>query len=518
MAFMAASEAIRAPRAEEALSAINYLFACLSNAFSLAIHVTSLDENDRGKLDWMLDIEPFRWPQDLQKHFLCPGKKITTQIRNNSKQVIDDCIQHIRSEVVLKYVDSSRPEISQLASDINDCLLCIENIAKRQKSEGSPQFSELLAECDDVFFSSRPTDWRRDRADSIIQNLLKHLIDKKNFDIPEFIFDNLYRFAKRLSSPITIQEAYSNKVFGPYFILRKARGVVTNSALDREVIVRDVLWIRPLKQEPDAEGVRSEQQTNPTICLGYYVSAIDKQIYEITSVSVRGDFVLIDAVAFLSGAESKSLCMYMPKIPLQQNPKPAFGSIIGMLRSAQRTGSWSMIPLRPLLPDSELLRQHFVFMFFAECFSLDTYQDRLENYDPNIAWLYEIFANHGLCGVLFSQDWLRRAKESAAGVADGVKVEDLERRLFSFDDCFDRSGDYLNTLLGHIDIVTEEEQELFSQLGEKGRKILGEILLRIFNQSEQTAINPLPNFDVSVVSETLANPLTAKSLPYIGTD
>lgn len=515
MAYKEARDAILSPRVDEALSPINYLFACLANAFNLAQHLASLEEKEL-QLDWMLDIEPFRWPSELQEHFLCFGEKQAKQIRSNSKQKMADCVQSIRDALVNNNIDASAPQIKQLAHDTNDCLLGLERAAKSSKADGKSQFSEIMGECESIIFSTRPTPWRLKKADGVIQNVLGQLIDNQRAKIPDYIFLNLYRFVKRLSSPITVAEAYSSTIYGPHFILRKARGVVTNQALDREVIVRDVLWIRPLKQEPDAEGVRSEQQTNPTISLGYYLSAMDKQVYEITSISVRGTFVLIDAVAFLKQGETKSLCIHMPRIPLQRNPEAAFGSMIGALRSTQRTGAWSMLPLRPVLSDSDLLRHHFVFMFFADLFSLNVYQDRVSNYDPHIDKLYHIFADKRFCGILYSQDWLRRAKQSKNGMADGVSSEVLEQRLLSFDECFDRSGDYLTTLLGHIEMIKKEEQELFSALGEKEREILVKILLHVFKQSEQTAINPLPDYDVSAVSEILADPDRTLSLPYAG--
>ena len=289
---------------------------------------------------------------------------------------------------------------------------------------------------------------------------------------------------------------------------------MTTDSRDSELIVRDMLWLRPLDQQPDAEGVRAEKQSQPTNALGYYISAMDSQVFEITNISVRGLFVMLDAVAFESKQRSKSICAYLPVLPMQENEDAAFASVAGTLRDRERTGAWTVLAVRPKMDEAEIMRLHHTFSFFADCFCAANYGSRTGNYDPNIDQVYKVLAEKGHCGVIYSRGWLEQARNAPNQTAGGVTLDDLEERMTAFDGCFAYTDQHMATLNEYIDGIIDAEPNVFADLEPEKLERIKQILKLIYRRSEQTAISPRAIEEQIEHIQLFADARRTTALPY----
>jgi hypothetical protein len=494
------------------LAPTNYFFGCLANALGIASYIVVEKPQGAG---WLLDLDPFEWPESLADHFIADGHKVK-QLRTTSLEEMNDCIDALS----LHFLDNTAgvpARCGDLAPSVSEFLADLQRVVQK-KDLGKTTMPELAQMCKDIIYPRArkgSKELRNRKTDGLIKKLLDDLVGPTTVALPGYLAGEMFRLAKRLAGPVTIADLYSDKIYGPYFVVRKARSAVTNQSMDSELIVRDLLWLRPLEIEPRAEGVRVEDQSTPTNALGYYISAVDRQVFEITSFSIRGDFVLLDGVAFLNASQTKSICMYMPRLPLQSEKKAAFASIIGMLRNRARTGSWSVLAVRPTISDTELLRYHFTLSFFADCFSSANYKSKVGDYDTGISQVYETFASKKLCGVLFSRNWLDRARKAGDGQEiDGVTSATLTNRLKAFDNCFEYTDEHMTILDSYIDSIIEEEQELFERMDDQSRGDIKRIFKSIYRRAEQTAINPKAIGEQSAAVDCFSDASRSPALPY----
>lgn len=513
MGFESAKSAVRKPKAER-LAPVNYFFACIANALTL---VKYAHDTEKGidTFEWLLEVDPFVWPAGLAKHFVSIGETPPPQLRRGSQDDMLECISALMNAFGIGEDQNEKQDLDHFQSGVKDALEGLQRVVEKKKLKGTA-LSHIVSRSHDVIFPTSKKRTKEKRAaltDEIVRDLIVALIGSQNIDTEGYIFRNLNKFVKRVSGFATVSELYTDSIFGPYFVIRKARSAVTNHPLDREVLVRDVLWLRPLSLTPGPDGVKAIETSAPSISLGYYISAVDQQVYEVTSVAIRGDFVLIDAVAFLSDSGTKSCCIYMPKLLLQNKAKASFGSILGTLRKTDRTGAWSVLPIRPAVFEEEILRYHFVFSFFADIFSAGEYLDRTKYYDPHISTLYWIFASSGRCGVVFSRNWLERAKKSESGEAGGVSVADLRDRLEAFDGCFVYSDQHIQTLDMYVDELLQDE-EFYISLSDEQKVQARRVLREVYKRAEQTAINPKAIYESGTVLAQFSDPYTCVAQPY----
>ena len=128
-----------------------------------------------------------------------------------------------------------------------------------------------------------------------------------------------------------------------------------------------------------------------------------------------------------------------------------------------------------------------------------------------------MFANSGMCGVIFSRNWLERANKSASGVSGGVSHEELRDRLDAFDGCFLYSERHMQTLDMCIDELVQEEAEFFSTLNDDQKNQARRVLREVYKRAEQTAINPMAIYESGKVLDKFSDPHACVAKPYRST-
>lgn len=516
-----AKETFYRPKAEEALAANNYFFALFANSLRVVSFLHGQGFGADQKLSWFLDIEPFRWSEAMAHHFsVSPGKGgkkgTSTQFRSTSSDEMINCLLEIQEHFLVGDDLAScysygreDDDNKRLAAQFIECFSAIRSILDARydhsKAKLDGQHGQIFSNVGALLFPGKKHDEgkpkRQAAIDGIIQNLLLSFDIVHNLEIADQFKNNLFRLIKRLSGPVTAQSLYADTVFGPYYIIRKSRAGITSDPSDSELIVRDLLWLRPTTTLPDNEGISAPILSQPSDALGYYVSALDEQVYEVTHVSKRGEYILIDAIAFLDNNETKSLCLYTPKMPVFGTDKLAYGSIIGTLRDSERTGAWSTLIIRPEISEEECLRFHYVFSFFSDALNSERVQDREKDYDENIKELYWVYALKNICGVLFSKFWLSDAESECPKSAANFDIgqHDLRASRDSFNECFHYDGMHADTLLSYaISLVDRHERS--GELDALSREILTSIVVDVLRIAEHTAITPmkLPSVDIGL--------------------
>ncbi|MGK7654986.1 hypothetical protein ACSQ76_22115 [Roseovarius sp. B08] len=150
---------------------------------------------------------------------------------------------------------------------------------------------------------------------------------------------------------------------GGFFVYRRARSSITNRIHDIDLIVRDFVWLLP--------GFSSTEDADRGVH-GYYFSAFDEEVYEITnrpSVADRRELLKIDAVARRTKGPDKHLSLYAPNIPFHAADGFTLGTIVGSLRDTQRTGGWTCVLLRPDLEPREIYALNSVAYSFHKLLS-----------------------------------------------------------------------------------------------------------------------------------------------------
>lgn len=180
---------------------------------------------------------------------------------------------------------------------------------------------------------------------------------------------------------------------GGFFVYRRARSSITNRMHDIDLIVRDFIWLLPgfsSTEDPD-NGVH-----------GYYLSAFDEEIYEITnrpSPANRHGLLKIDAVAKRTKGPDKYLSLYAPNIPYQAADGFSLGTIVGSLRDTQRTGGWTCVLVRPDLEPRDIYALNSIAYGFHKLLSRASTQD----YGSEIDRYRDVMQSASLVGIYTSR-------------------------------------------------------------------------------------------------------------------
>lgn len=210
------------------------------------------------------------------------------------------------------------------------------------------------------------------------------------------------------SSPLSYDDSFENYNSGGYFLYRKARsGVAGNDDLI-DLIVRDFFWIRPGPWEKMSDRV-SVNSSIPSGALGYYCSTIDKQVYEICSISRRDGLLMLDAVAHLSGNQTKSLCLYMGELKSGSDSHFSYGSILGTMAGGGQPGSWSVVAMRPKISRQDIHVLNACFETYLTSIVVSNQFLQKPEYDSEIENVYNFVNSLGLCGVYYSEMWAEGA-------------------------------------------------------------------------------------------------------------
>ena len=139
-----------------------------------------------------------------------------------------------------------------------------------------------------------------------------------------------------------------DRTTGGFFVYRRARASITNKVHDIDLIVRDFIWLLPGFSSTDDDGDDVH---------GYYFSAFDEEVYEITNrpnAANSRELLKIDGLAKRTGGPDKHLTLYAPNIPYQAADGFSLGTVVGSLRDTQRTGGWTCVLVRPDLESRDI--------------------------------------------------------------------------------------------------------------------------------------------------------------------
>lgn len=298
-----------------------------------------------------------------------------------------------------------------------------------------------------------------------------------------------------LVSELTYSKNMQSDHTGFFCIVREARGSITNRGRDMNLLVRDLLWIRPGRVEsnsfafdetahqlPHQDGNSAEDHGSR---IGYYYSAIDGLVYEIKRVVVRANIMMIDGLAILAKDKEKnidrppkSMCLYLPLI---DNEDMAFtmGTLIGGTATNTRTGGWSVVAIRPPLESLEFGLERLLekkFCIYADSLA----RMRRVGYDALIERFAEFIEQTGLVGILHSRSLVSAALGDA-------KSAYAEAAVSAFRHLFKIMPDYRDNCQSMLD---EIEQLVFDG-DTPDREGFREVITNLIEQQNSYAIAPL---------------------------
>ncbi|TQF27565.1 hypothetical protein UNPF46_29980 [Bradyrhizobium sp. UNPF46] len=190
------------------------------------------------------------------------------------------------------------------------------------------------------------------------------------------------------------------KDYGLFCLIRQSRGLVNKDPLLVETIVRDVLWLRPQAEEIGERTIWTGDGAQSK--LGYFFSTVDDLVFTVTSVSRRGDLLMLDLVAFCSDDTTRCGCLYLASASEPVKHNFSVGTLMGTTREAPRTGGWSVIGARPRLEDSESNRADTDLSVYSDFLSAKA---GARDYFTTIASLSQYVKTTRLGGVIYSKAW-----------------------------------------------------------------------------------------------------------------
>lgn len=277
----------------------------------------------------------------------------------------------------------------------------------------------------------------------------------------------------------------SSNISGLIQIVREARGAITSDREDINLIVRDLLWIRPFKDRLGERSISDEMYRKRVGAfhgspIGFYYSVIDGVVYEIKRLLVRSDVVMLEALAlFDDQSVSKSLTMHLPIFD-DASLNFSMGSLMGATTRQKRNGAWSIIAIRPDLSHEEEEQIDLHLGIYADTF-LDIERDA---YNASIVGLKEYFDRLRLGGVL-SSDFLINSVAilSAEKHVFAVEAQREFRRVFrTVKEYRENSVRYRDKLFEEINSIRDE--------GRRDEK-MREVLLDLIEQQSSFAICPV---------------------------
>jgi hypothetical protein len=178
--------------------------------------------------------------------------------------------------------------------------------------------------------------------------------------------------------------ALARGTFNLYAVLREARGWAVERPSERNMIVRDLLWIRPSTGR--TEYTQDDYERNREF-IGIYVSAIDKICFYIERIELHGHEVILTAREERHGSTSQRLMLMFPASTYTHALQPRFGIIAGSAGTEHNLAAWKCTLIRP---DWQFFRQ------------LRTIMSQIRPVDINK--LYRICSDVSAAGIYFSRD------------------------------------------------------------------------------------------------------------------
>jgi hypothetical protein len=297
-----------------------------------------------------------------------------------------------------------------------------------------------------------------------------------------------------LSRYAVIEQSSKNKInmSGLIQIVREARGAVTSDAQDTNLIVRDLLWIRSFTAEIGEHAVFDElyekkpghRHGSP---IGFYYSVIDGKVYELKRILVRDGVVMIDALALFDDPSfSKSLSMHLPIFD-DASLNFSMGSLMGSTTRQKRSGSWSVIAIRPSISHEESEKIDLALGIYA-----DTLMDIDRSaYNKSITGLKEYLDDLRLGGVLSSDYLISSAPDSEKRKHFfAVETQAEFRRVFrTVKEHRENCINYRDRLFQRIFSIQDVNEQ---------KAVLKDILLSLIEQQNSFAICPVSTTKVDL--------------------
>jgi hypothetical protein len=217
----------------------------------------------------------------------------------------------------------------------------------------------------------------------------------------------------RLHSLHYSRDELTRQDYGLFAIVRQARGAVNSDPLLVNMIVRDLLWLRP--QMTAIEETSKAAGEGSGCKLGFFFSTIDRLVYTVTSLAKRGGILMVDLVAFRKNSQTRSGCLYLAPVSQRVKPKFSLGTLMGTTREGSRTGAWSVVGTRPKLDDKEFAQ--------LDC-DLSVYSELVctlgrPAYSNAIRAVSEYVNATNLRGVIYSRVWEGSAAEPEKQMLNG---------------------------------------------------------------------------------------------------
>lgn len=234
----------------------------------------------------------------------------------------------------------------------------------------------------------------------------------------------------------------NDRTTGGFFVYRRARSSITNRMHDIDLIVRDFIWLLPgfsSTEEPDT-GVH-----------GYYFSAFDEEVYEITNRpnrANRSELLKIDALAKRSEGSDKHLSLYAPNIPFQSAEGFSLGTIVGSLRDTQRTGGWTCVLVRPDLEPRDIYALNAIAYGFHKLLSPSP-----KNYGSEIDRFRDAMQTASLVGVYTSQFLQTKADTTVPFTTDCA-----DERRADVMSCFCHDRQRQTSITSFVDAMIEKHR------------------------------------------------------------
>ena len=253
-----------------------------------------------------------------------------------------------------------------------------------------------------------------------ITNWMKDSFKDESVDINQFPGLRLDQSQAWLWQYSGVEKTFSdeNNLSGIYYIIREARGAISNKICDVNLILRDVLWIRPLSEPLGFTPIDAFTNMNRGhkhgTKLGFYYSCMDHCTYEITRLSMNQNVISIDGIAlFNNRSRTKSLSIQLPVFE-SHDLNFSIGTMMGSTAHFSRPAAWTIVASKPRSAGLDLENSDLILSMYADTLHRNT----RENYDLNIVKLSEFIVKNYKPAVLSSLLMTQKTTDEFKDIAD----------------------------------------------------------------------------------------------------
>jgi len=217
------------------------------------------------------------------------------------------------------------------------------------------EFLQKIAErlqnlCGDGHFTNLVTEVRPDSfANEISERVLSKLVGRHGvFYHPTFprvrLFEDLimkseFFFARDRPGAI--------RSFDLYAVVREARGWSTHNPARRNLIVRDLLWIRSSAEPIREYNEKANRKDHDGEIVGVYVSAIDRECFFIERIELQGENIILTARTNRVANIAQKMTLIFSDSPYAHPLQTRDGMLSGFAGDNNTLGAWKVLLIRP---------------------------------------------------------------------------------------------------------------------------------------------------------------------------